>query len=276
MDTLLEHPRSEVPPNDVSKYYEYYVGCGEIVRLPKNDGIFMPSPAGLFFLETLYQRHLLTASRETRILDMGCGSGIVAIALGLRGFKKIVGTDINSKHVEYAREQFSRHLKAPSSSVFRQSNLFENITDERFDIVAFNCPGWATPTGAFAHALRSVSGTQYTAMFEGDRIAAQCIVDAMPRIKAGGSLVLGLNSIGDVKSVLAAARRACGESIAILHLAQAEFPLLLYNDVWRAHADLLLSQLHEWRERGISYFRTQGEQIYWVYEVVEIRKRADG
>lgn len=266
--TAVLRPSSAVI--DETHVHEFYVGCGEVIQLPEQDGVFLPSPAGQFFWETLYQHKLNRLPDSAKVLDLGCGSGFIALALGLNGFSNIVATDVNKRHVDYAKRQYRSHLPTKPQATFRQSDLFENIGEDHFDLVAFNCPGWATPTPTYADRLTKVSGTQYYSMFDGDQIAAMSISQGLPRLTRGGSLILGLNSISNIKSVLSSGLNEIDEKVGIKSLAKTEFPLLLYNDMWRSNRELLLSQLFEWREAGVSYFREEGEQIFWTYEVVEL------
>lgn len=252
---------------------EYYVGLGEVVRLPVEDHVFLPSPAGIFFWETLYRTKLTELDRGKHVLDLGCGTGFIAIALALHGFRRITASDVNYDHVAYAQKQFARHIQSGQPATFVRSDLFENLTGQRFDLIAFNCPGWATPTKLYGPELQKISGSQYYSMFEGDRIAARCIGDALPLLSQGGSLLLGLNSISNIRSVLRETLDRMDRGIIISSLAKAEFPLLLYNDMWREHEATLLAQLDDWRDRGVSFFRTGADGIYWTYEVIEIGSR---
>ena len=267
MTAILRHSS---PVIDEAHVHEFYVGCGEVIQLPEEDGVFLPSPAGQFFWETLYQHKLNRLPDSAKVLDLGCGSGFIALALGLNGFSNVVATDVNQKHVDYAKRQYWFHLPMKPQAIFRQSDLFDRIGDDYFDLVAFNCPGWATPTPTYAEKLSEVSGTQYYSMFDGDQIAAMSIRQGLPRLSPGGSLILGLNSISNIKSVLSSGLEQIDVNVRIKSLAKTEFPLLLYNDMWRSNQELLLKQLYEWRDAGLSYFREEGDNIFWTYEVVEL------
>ncbi len=267
MEAVLRHSSPVIKETHI---HEFYVGCGEVIQLPEEEGVFLPSPASQFFWEALYQHKLNSLPDGAKVLDLGCGSGFIALALGLNGFSNVVATDVNQKHVDYAKRQYWSHLSTKPQAIFRQSDLFERIAEDYFDLVAFNCPGWATPTTKYADKLSKVSGTQYYSMFDGDQIAAMSIRQGLPRLTLGGSLILGLNSISNIKSVLSSGLNEIDGNVGIKSLAKAEFPLLLYNDMWRSNRELILDQLYEWRKAGVSYFREEGDDIFWTYEVVEL------
>ncbi|MFH0819404.1 MAG: class I SAM-dependent methyltransferase [bacterium] len=76
--------------------------------------------------------------RETNsALDLGTGSGILALILWKRGVQKIVAADIMDEALENAEYNF-RQNKASKIEI-RKSNLFSDI-QERFDLIIFNAP----------------------------------------------------------------------------------------------------------------------------------------
>jgi release factor glutamine methyltransferase len=73
------------------------------------------------------------------VLDMGCGSGIIGIFAAKKG-ADVVAVDINPDSVECASRNAAAFDLRASKFKAIQSNLFENIKDERFDIIFFNPP----------------------------------------------------------------------------------------------------------------------------------------
>jgi hypothetical protein len=105
-------------------------------------------------------------------------------------------------------------------------------------------------------------------MFEGDKIAIRSINEGLNRIRPGGSIVLGLNSIGNISDIIAQSHVADDERFGLRLIGKKEFPLSLYNKRWRMSSELLDAQLEDWRRAGVSFFRREGRQIIWTYEVV--------
>ena len=77
-------------------------------------------------------------SADTRVLDLGTGSGVCALAAA-RHSRRVVAVDINTAAVRCARA--NALLNALDHRVeVRHGDLFEAVAAERFDLVLFNPP----------------------------------------------------------------------------------------------------------------------------------------
>jgi methylase of polypeptide subunit release factors len=76
----------------------------------------------------------------TTALDLGCGTGILAIALAKRGFKQVYAVDLHEDYI--AATQYNLDLNGVSQQVIAlKSNLFAAIPqDIRFDFIIANLP----------------------------------------------------------------------------------------------------------------------------------------
>ena len=81
---------------------------------------------------TLLEKH---AKEGVRMLDVGCGSGILAIAGALLGVKDAVGVDIDPVAVRVAKENASRN--GAEHITFVCGDLAEQVSG-KFDLVAAN------------------------------------------------------------------------------------------------------------------------------------------
>ncbi len=74
-------------------------------------------------------------------LDMGCGTGIQGVIMGLYGANKVVFSDISEGAIKNTLLNVADfHIE--EKSIIVQGNLFEKITDD-FDIIVFNHPFFA-------------------------------------------------------------------------------------------------------------------------------------
>ncbi|NLL04807.1 MAG: peptide chain release factor N(5)-glutamine methyltransferase [Clostridiaceae bacterium] len=74
------------------------------------------------------------------ILDIGTGSGCVAISLAYYGKNtQVMGVDISKGALEVARIN-ARNCGVEENTVFVQSNLFDNVPPKKFDIIVSNPP----------------------------------------------------------------------------------------------------------------------------------------
>lgn len=74
------------------------------------------------------------------VLDMGCGSGYLALSLKRSGVPEVWASDIHAPAVDCARKNAERNESVGPVHVV-QSDLFENIpVTVKFDLVVFNQP----------------------------------------------------------------------------------------------------------------------------------------
>ena len=71
-------------------------------------------------------------SRPMRLLDLGCGSGVVGVLAQQRPGVRVTAVDLSPAAVEAARRN--------GLSDVRQGDLFAPVAGERFDVVCFNPP----------------------------------------------------------------------------------------------------------------------------------------
>ncbi len=84
-----------------------------------------------YLLQKNLKKYLKNKYKSIKILDMGSGSGIQAQTCRELGFNNVLTTDINQKAVF--------HLKSLNFKAI-QTNLFEKIPKQKFDLIIFNPP----------------------------------------------------------------------------------------------------------------------------------------
>ena len=127
---------------------------------------------------------------HSRIVDIGTGSGVIALTLAKKFPEaQIFATDVSEDALALARENAAR-LGLSGRVQFRKSDLLENL-DERFDLIVANLPYIATQD---RHALsREVLHDPEVALFagaHGDEFMRELIEQAPPRLHPGGMLAL--------------------------------------------------------------------------------------
>ncbi|MGF6708799.1 hypothetical protein [Pseudomonas frederiksbergensis] len=170
---------------------------------------------------------------------------------------------------------------------FIHSDLFDGLdpTNDAFDVILFNPPGWQTPSAAFLQALQrteSAQGLSIEAMFYGDRTLKRFFDEVPLFLKPGAKLIIGLNSLVGIPAVMHA---LCQKHEADYHidwclLERHEFPLMLYTQQWRQLQGLIHEEIVDWTRQGAAYcrFNEQGD-IIWSYEILELtfsRRSIDG
>lgn len=73
------------------------------------------------------------------VLDVGTGSGVIAIFACYRGASRVVAVDINPAAIKSARHNARLHGFDKLMTV-KRSNLFDELGDEQFDVITANLP----------------------------------------------------------------------------------------------------------------------------------------
>jgi release factor glutamine methyltransferase len=166
---------------------------GADIELAAADGVFMPSPHGLFYAS------VVRIEPGERVIDIGTGSGILAIAAAKRG-ALVVATDIDSRAVAAAKQNAQRNRVVFEA---RPGRLFAGSSGT-FDVILANLPNDIVPP---AHlATLAPEDAQTFAGGEGGNKFLLALLDAAPAyMHATSRLYLGVHTITDYHATLRAA-----------------------------------------------------------------------
>ena len=129
-------------------------------------------------------------NRESRIVDVGTGSGVIALSLAAKFPEaKILAIDLSDDALALAQENAAR-LNLSNRVRFLKSRLLENV-EGVFDLIVANLPYISTQE---RHTLsREVLHDPEVALFagtEGDELVRDLIAEAPSRLGLGGTLAL--------------------------------------------------------------------------------------
>ncbi len=174
--------------------------CGDIFLC--DNRALVPRPETEELVELVESR---IENRESRIVDVGTGSGVIALSLAKKFPEAhVFAVDVSEDALALARENAIR-LGLNGRVQLRKSHLLENL-DERFDVIVANLPYIATQD---RHTLsREVLHDPDVALFagaRGDELVHELIEQAPERLRPGGLLALeiGLRQSQGLLSVLA-------------------------------------------------------------------------
>ena len=165
--------------------------CGQIFLCDKRAMVPRPETEELVeLLQSKIENQCQSGSDKSKILDVGTGSGVIALSLAKKFPEaQVSAVDVSDDALALARENAAR-LGLSERVQFAKSNLFEKI-DERFDIIVANLPYIAM---ADRHTLsREVLHDPETALFageSGEELIRALIETAPSRLLPGGLLAI--------------------------------------------------------------------------------------
>jgi release factor glutamine methyltransferase len=143
--------------------------------------VHVPGPASLALARYLF------AVRDKTVLDLGCGTGLFAIAASKLGAREVTATDCDPAAVACARRNAERNRVKLE---ILEGNLFDPVAGRSFDLVVTNPPQTPWPGAPRGAKLAGDDGLHYFKLLLAD----------LPRfLEPGGQLLTFLISIADTR-----------------------------------------------------------------------------
>lgn len=118
---------------------QYILEEQEFMKLPfyVNKHVLIPQPDTEILVETVIEQYQNT---EVQILDIGTGSGVIAISLATYLPKAhITASDISKKALEVAKQN-AKCLKVEERVRFYEADLWKGLPQEKWDVIVSNPP----------------------------------------------------------------------------------------------------------------------------------------
>jgi release factor glutamine methyltransferase len=178
------------------------------------DQVFAPlySPSTLIGAEFLGVTGAGEHKPPSSLLEIGCGTGLIAVQAALSGCTSVVATDINEHAVENTRLNAERHGVADRVTALR-SDLFSAIDpDARFDQIFWSSNYVMAPPD---YSYRSVHERAY--VDAGYRTHRRYLSEAVHHLTDDGTALLHFSDRGN----LGALREIAGECGRELHTLES-------------------------------------------------------
>ncbi|WP_269857883.1 class I SAM-dependent methyltransferase [Streptomyces sp. RPT161] len=149
--------------------------------------------------------------RTGSMLEIGCGTGIIAVSSALAGCDRVVASDINPEAVRNAELNAARH---GVDRVVRtvHSDLFDGLDQgERFDTIF-----WSSNYVLAPHAYEYGSVHERAYVDPGYAAHRRFLAEAPNWLAPNGSVLLHFSTRGDLVSLLRIAGE-CGRGLRMLH-----------------------------------------------------------
>jgi release factor glutamine methyltransferase len=167
-----------------------------------DERVLIPRPETEHLVEAALE--FLRDQPQARVLDVGTGSGAIAVTLALETGRRVFASDISAAALEVAS---SNARKLGAEVAFFESDLAEAIAPGSIDLLVSNPP--YVPGADQANMQREVRDWEpHVALFAGDsglEIYRRLIDQALGAIRSGGHLLmeLGFQSLEGVETMLA-------------------------------------------------------------------------
>ena len=135
----------------------------------------------------LLEKFVRKYSKNKSILDMGTGTGILAIASIQSGADKVLASDINKGAVKKVKRLGINAI---------QSNLFSNI-NEKFDLIIFNPPYLPKDKREDKESALSTTGGK-----RGDEIIIRFLKNAKSHLNPNGFILLIVSSLTPRREII--------------------------------------------------------------------------
>lgn len=168
-----------------------------------DESVLIPRPETEHLVETALA--YIQEHSPARVIDVGTGSGAIAISVSLESGREILASDVSPAALRIA--QRNRQKNAAKVS-FLAADLLASIRPASIDLLLSNPP--YVPGADAANMQREVRDWEpHLALFAGDsgfEIYRRLITQAEAAVKPGGSLMmeLGYRSLEGVREMLAA------------------------------------------------------------------------
>lgn len=166
-----------------------------------------------YFNDTeIFAEHLPVQQGE-EILEIGPGTGVIAVMAKYKGAGKVTAVDINVHAVKNTRENAKLHHFEDDISVLYGDIYSPLKDDERFDVIF-----WNTPFG-LVDENKSLSDLEKSVFDPGYKSTEEFIKGSRDHLKSSGRVIIGFSSTLGRLDLL---QKFCDEADLDLHLLYEE------------------------------------------------------
>ncbi|HET9311663.1 MAG TPA: 50S ribosomal protein L11 methyltransferase [Actinomycetota bacterium] len=177
------------------------------------------------------------------VIDVGCGSGVLAFVAAKLGARKVYGCDLSAPAVEMAARNADR-LGLSDVCEFRQGDLLDPMRDVHASVLIGDVSGIPDDLAAISGWFQDVPAGGPT----GAELPRKLLETIGDTLQPGGRLYLPTGSLQDENAILAAARRVFGDNIE--PVLERTFPLPDLVAKAAATARLMKEGLLKLHQRG--------------------------
>ncbi|MDP9298053.1 MAG: 50S ribosomal protein L11 methyltransferase [Actinomycetota bacterium] len=175
-------------------------------------GVFSPTHTSRTLAEAI------EISADDTVIDVGCGSGVLAFVAARLGARKVYGCDLSEPAVGVARRTAER-LGLTGVCEFRSGDLLEPVRDVRATVLIGDVSGIPDELASLSGWFEAVPAGGPT----GAELPRKMLASIGETLVPGGRLYLPTGTIQDEDAILSAAREVFGDNME--PVMEREFPL---------------------------------------------------
>jgi methylase of polypeptide subunit release factors len=232
---------SQVLPNEIQ-----WRGRTGPFNLTVRPGVFSPTSTSRTLADAL------EIGPDDTVIDVGCGSGVLAFVAAKLGAKKVYGCDLSAAAVEAAKLN-AEHLGLQDICEFRQGDLLEPMRGVQASVVIGDVSGIPDELARVSGWFEDVPSGGPT----GAELPRKLLETLGDTLGHGGRLYLPTGSLQDENAIIAAARKIFGDNME--QVLEREFPLP--DLVAKAQATARLMK------EGLLNLHKRGSRMLWSLRV---------
>lgn len=192
------------------------------LNLNIKDGVFIPTATTTNLINSVKK----FVDRPGDLLDLGSGSGVVAIALSLDGIAKspVYASDISKDAVKCVIDNCSKY-NIPVKS--KSGSLLEPWLDMKFDYIVDDISGISEEVAKLSPWFNGVS---CASGIDGAYLTSKVLEDAKYYLKEGGLLFFPIISFSNVDKIIKKANKEF-KNVKFLHREEWPLPKDMYKHI---------------------------------------------
>lgn len=188
---------------------------GKEIKLISSPGVFSPNKTSELLLSAVNKK----ITRPSKILDLGCGTGAVGLAIWLDGLAKepVFASDLSVPSVQCSKKNFSFYN---CTADIRCGSLFEPWFGEKFDIIVDDISGISEDIASVSPWFKD--GVPCNTGSDGTNLVVDILQNASKYLSETGSFFFPVLSLSNVEQILKTAQ----ENFKVVDLIERqEWPL---------------------------------------------------
>ena len=224
---------------------------GTEVQLQLDNEVFQPTSLTHLLIEQMGDVN------GKDVLDIGCGTGPVAITTALRGAKHVSAVDIMEKAPELVKKNAALNGVANKVKAY-SGNLFEPLPEVTFDVIIDDVSGMAEKV---ARLTSWYPESIPTGGEDGADPTVGMLHSAKKYLKPNGRLLFPVISLANEKRMLSVAKEEFGDRVK-----EVKSKLFPFSEELKEHLDTL----NELKEEGIIDFIQHRSRYLWRLKIYEV------